>query len=68
MKKSTNIFISIAIAAVTILVSYKKEIDRPGSDVNSRDKVTPAVQVAIPVAMTKSPVSIQHPDSTKARP
>ncbi|MEO6220977.1 MAG: hypothetical protein ABIO81_11150 [Ginsengibacter sp.] len=47
MKKSTHIFKNImAIAAITIFVACKKEIDKPMNDLNASSKVMPAAAVA----------------------
>ncbi|MEP6950113.1 MAG: hypothetical protein ABI863_12585 [Ginsengibacter sp.] len=64
MKKTTHISKTfIAIAAVTIFISCKKEIERPEK---------PAIQVVNPVAVTKTkipPINYDPwPDSTKAHP
>ena len=46
MKQTTQIFKSIiAVAAVTICVACKKEIERPQNDLNGSYKVKPNVQV-----------------------
>ncbi|MEO6454221.1 MAG: hypothetical protein ABIN97_09125 [Ginsengibacter sp.] len=68
MKKKTNIFKSImAIAAVTIFISCKKEIDRPQNDLSGMEKVISAAQVASALTMsrvaTKTP-GFMIPDST----
>ena len=54
MKKTTPIFKSIiAIAAVTIFISCKKEIERPQNNVQGNYKVVAATQVVVALAMTK---------------
>ncbi|MEO6330427.1 MAG: hypothetical protein ABIO55_15945 [Ginsengibacter sp.] len=67
MKKTTNITRIMAIAAVTIFISCKKQIDRPQNDLNGAEKAISAAQVATPLTMsrvaTKTP-GFMIPDST----
>ncbi|MEO6330428.1 MAG: hypothetical protein ABIO55_15950 [Ginsengibacter sp.] len=73
MKKTTNITRIIAIAAVTIFISCKKEIARPQTDLNGTEKAISAAQVATPLTMsrvaTKTPGYIMgtNDDSTTTR-
>ncbi|MEO6454222.1 MAG: hypothetical protein ABIN97_09130 [Ginsengibacter sp.] len=55
MKKTTTIFRNIiAIAAITIFISCKKEIERPENDLNSANKVAPSSQLADSLTMARS--------------
>ncbi|MEO6454220.1 MAG: hypothetical protein ABIN97_09120 [Ginsengibacter sp.] len=72
MKKTTNIFKSImAIAAVIMFISCKKEIDRPQTDLNASGKVIPVAQVVNPLTMSrtaiKTPGIVTQDDSTKTK-
>ncbi len=58
MKKTSLIFKSIiAMAAVIIFISCKKEIERPQNNVKASYKVIPAAQVVVPLAMTNPKTS-----------
>ena len=55
MKKTTQIFKSIiAVAAVTIFVSCKKEIERPQNNLNASYKITPDAQVVSPSTLART--------------